>query len=51
MVYNSKYGGGRMILNPTASLNDGLFELIFLKQDLGFGPLLKTFDACKKGGL
>lgn len=40
MVYNSKLGGGRMILNPTASLNDGHFELIYLKHDLGFGPIL-----------
>jgi hypothetical protein len=31
MVYNGKYGGGRMLLNSMAMINDGYFELIFYK--------------------
>lgn len=51
MVYNSKFGGGRMLLNPPGQINDGYFELTFLKDLVGFGPITKLFDGCKKGGV
>ena len=50
LVYNGKFGGGRMMINPMASLNDGYFELNFLKNLQGFGPITKMFDKCKNGG-
>jgi hypothetical protein len=31
MINNGKYGGGRMLLNPMAIINDGYFEMIFYK--------------------
>ena len=51
MVYSAKYGGGRIILNPHGLINDGLFELIYLKNLVGFGPISKLFDGSKKGGI
>jgi diacylglycerol kinase family enzyme len=50
LVYNGKYGGGRMVLNPMAILNDGYFEMLFYKNLIGFTACLKLFDGAKKGG-
>ena len=50
LVYNGKYGGGRMILNPMAILNDGFFEMIFYKNLIGFKKSIKLFEGAKKGG-
>ncbi len=50
LVYNAKYGGGRMLLNPLAILNDGFFEFIFFKNLIGFGAAMKLFDGAKNGG-
>lgn len=40
-----------MLINPTAHTNDGFFELIFLKNLVGFGPINKLFAGCKSGGV
>ena len=37
-IYNGKYGGGRMILNPLGLLNDGFIE-IFYFENTGGGRL------------
>ena len=50
-VYNSKFGGGRMYLNPLGIINDGYFELGFIKNLIGFGPITKMFDEVKSGGI
>jgi hypothetical protein len=47
-MYNGKYGGGRMILNPLGIINDGFMELAFRpgKVDMVFGTLM----FCQTGG-
>ena len=50
LVYNGKYGGGRMILNPMAILNDGYFELGYYENLIGFKKAVNLFDGAKKGG-
>ena len=29
MIYNGKFGGGKIMLNPLGILNDGLMELVY----------------------
>lgn len=50
LIYNGKYGGGRMILNPLAILNDGFFEMTFYENLIGFKKSMNLFDGAKKGG-
>ena len=50
LIYNGKYGGGRMLLNPLGILNDGYFEMLFWKNLIGFRAAMKLFDGAKKGG-
>jgi hypothetical protein len=50
MVLNGKYGGGKMILNPLAVLNDGYFELYYYQNLIGFSASMKLFDGAKNGG-
>ena len=50
LVYNAKYGGGRMLFNPLAILNDGYFEFFHYKNLIGFGAAMKLFDGAKNGG-
>ena len=51
LLYNGKFGGGRMLLNPMAIINDGHFEFYYLKNFIGFTPAIKLFGGAKKGGL
>lgn len=51
MVYNSKLGAGRKLINPMGLLNDSYFELIFLKNLVGFGPINKLFEGTQNGGV
>lgn len=39
------------MINPMGYTNDGQFELIFLKDLAGFGPMTKLFDGTQKGGI
>ena len=50
LVYNAKYGGGRMMLNPLAIINDGHFEFLFIQNLIGFNAAIKLFDGAKNGG-
>lgn len=50
LVYNGKYGGGRILLNPLAILNDGYFEMEFYQNLIGFKKAIKLFDGAKNGG-
>lgn len=50
LIYNAKYGGGRMMLNPLAIINDGYFELLFYPGVIGFASAIKLFDGAKSGG-
>jgi len=50
LIYNAKYGGGRMMLNPLAIINDGYFELLFYPGLIGFASAIKLFDGAKSGG-
>jgi diacylglycerol kinase family enzyme len=50
LVFNSKFGGGRMILNPLAIINDGYFEFYYFKTLMGFSECIKLFDGAKAGG-
>ena len=34
-IYNGKFGGGRIMLNPIGLINDGYMELILLKDVWG----------------
>ena len=53
-VYNGKFGGGRIMLNPLGLINDGYMELVFIKQLFGgLGWPVKAlgmFHYAKNGG-
>lgn len=51
LAFNGKYGGGKMILNPLAMINDGYFEFCYGSKILGFSGCIKLFDGAKKGGV
>lgn len=44
MIYNSKLGAGGKLINPMGQINDGFFELMFLKKQIGLGPINKMFE-------
>lgn len=43
-VYNSKFGSGKKMMNPMGLINDGYFELLFLKNKIGRGQLNKLYE-------
>ena len=49
MINNGKYGGGRMLLDPMATINDGYFEMIFYKGNWNQNAL-RMMTLAKKGG-
>ena len=51
LAFNGKYGGGKMILNPMAMINDGYFEFYYWTTLLGFSGCIKLFDGAKQGGV
>jgi hypothetical protein len=34
-IYNGKFGGGRIMLNPIGLINDGYMELVYFNQIYG----------------
>ena len=48
-LYNGKFGGGGMLLNPLGYINDGYAELFFIPGSVKFGTGLDIFDDVKKG--
>ena len=53
-VYNGKFGGGRIMLNPIGLINDGYMELVFMNKLFGgLGWPVKAlgmFHYAKSGG-
>ena len=49
MVYNGKFGGGRIMLNPLAYMNDGYFEAVTWKNRFSFSTALDLFSQAKNG--
>ena len=50
-IYNGKFGGGRIMLNPLGIINDGLMELTFMRGIQTFATGLTLFNGAKSGGL
>ena len=50
MVYNGSCGGGRIMLNPLAVVNDGKFELVFSENNLDLKTIMNFFKGTKEGG-
>ena len=50
LVFNGKFGGGRMILSPTSMINDGKFEIYMANKVFSTPKLIKVFDESRKGG-
>lgn len=50
-LFNGKFGGGGMMLNPLALINDGLMELNFYDGLVEIKKAMDLFDGAKKGGL
>ena len=50
MVYNGSCGGGRIMLNPLAVINDGKFELVFSDTHLDLKTIMNMFKGTKEGG-
>ena len=54
-VYNGKFGGGRIMLNPIGLINDGYMELVFMNKLFGgLGWPVKAlgmFHYAKSGGI
>ena len=42
-IYNGKYGGGGIMLNPLGLINDGLMELVFYKEMITTQEAVKLF--------
>ena len=42
-VFNGKHGGGRMVLNPMAIINDGFFEVLYYNGLMGFFCSMSLF--------
>ena len=51
MVYNGSCGGGRIMLNPLAVINDGKFELVFSETHLDLKTIMNMFKGTKEGGI
>lgn len=49
MVYNGKFGGGRIMLNPLGMMNDGYFEAVSWKNRFSFSTALTVFSQAKNG--
>ena len=49
-VYNGKFGGGRMLLNPPGILNDGYFEFFMYYEKLTTPEFVHVFDQAKDEG-
>ena len=53
-IYNGKFGGGRIMLNPIGLINDGYMELVYLSKVLGGinypYKALSIFGGAKNGG-
>lgn len=48
MGFNGKVGGGGMILNPFAVLNDGFMDMTVVPTRVGFGTLVAILDKATK---
>jgi diacylglycerol kinase family enzyme len=44
MGFNSKFGGGGMILNPIAIMNDGYADMMLIPGKYGFGKMVGMLD-------
>jgi diacylglycerol kinase family enzyme len=52
MAFNGKLGGGGMIINPYAVMNDGLLDFALVSEKMGAVALTKLLDkATKQGGI
>ena len=51
MVYNGKFGGGRINLSPFSVLNDGYIEAAYYKERFTFLEAITLFEKCKAGGV
>lgn len=49
-VYNGKFGGGRMLLNPPGILNDGYFEFFMYYEKMTTPEFVGVFDSAKDVG-
>ena len=49
LVFNGKFGGERIMINPMGILNDGLMELIYLDGLASTKFAFNLFDGAKKG--
>ena len=49
-AYNSKIGGGGILINPLAMINDGYFEFCYHNGLVGFNGAIKMFKLAKNGG-
>lgn len=47
-VFNTKYGGGGMILSPYSVVNDGLIEILLYTEKIGFKGLVGVMDDASK---
>ena len=47
-IYNGKFGGGKIMLNPIGILNDGFMELVFYKTWISAAGAINLF--CKPHG-
>lgn len=44
LVYNGKFGGGRIMLSPPSVINDGKFEIYFADEPMDTVPLIQIFE-------
>lgn len=51
MVYNSKFGASRKIINPMGLINDSQFELIYLRNKIKFDQVNKFYEGADCGGV
>jgi hypothetical protein len=53
-IYNGKFGGGRIMLNPIGLINDGYMELVYMYKKFGGvtypAKALSMFSGAKGGG-
>ena len=42
-IYNGKFGGGKIMLNPLGLINDGFMELTFVRGNIGAAWALYQF--------
>ena len=51
MVFNSKFGAGKVYVNPLGIINDGHFEVLLSPKKIGTIAIAKIFTDAKKGGI